>query len=176
MLSENLTRLLGRPAEVVDIPVELAYPSRMLGWECAKGISGALACAAVIVFLHPTPWLGWPIGIVGVLFFMYFGQQFSRRYLRLQLDDTGLIHDLPGNRKAIRWSELSDLRLNFYPQSKGTTQGTLVLTIKGGASRIKVDSTLEHFPTVLTRAAQAARDNGIELHPTTVENLTSLGL
>ena len=176
MLIENLTKLLGRSAEVVDIPLDLAYSGRMLKVECSKGFAGAAACAGIIVFLQPTPWLGWPIGIAGMLFFMYFSQQLSRRYLRLLLDETGLIHDLPGFRKAIRWSELSDLRLNFYPQTKGASKGTLVLTLKDGASKIKVDSSLDHFPTVLSRAAQAARDGGLELNPTTTENLATLGL
>ena len=176
MLIEKLTRLLGRPAEVVDLPVDLTYSNSMLVKECAKGITGAAASAAIIIFLEPTPYLGWPIGIVGLFFFMYFGQQLSRRYLSLRLDETGLIHELPGFRKAIRWSELSDLRLNFYPSSKGASQGTLVLILKNSASRIKLDSSLDHFPTVLSRAAQAAREGGITLDPTTEENFGSLGL
>lgn len=176
MVIENLSKLLGRPAEVVSLPVEAAYSASMLVMESAKGLTGALGSAGVIIFLRPTPYLGWPIGIVGVLFFMYFSQQLSRRYLRLHLDDTGLIHDLPGFHKSIRWPELSDLRLNYYPQSKGASQGTLVLILKDGSSRIKIDSSLDHFPTVLSRAAKAARDAGIDLHPTTAENLSSLEL
>lgn len=176
MLIENLTRLMGRPAELVDLPVDLNYSDTMLVKECAKGLGGAVACAAIIIFLEPTPYLGWPIGIVGLFFFMYFAQQLSRRYLHLRLDETGLIHELPGIRKAIRWSELRDLRLNFYPSAKGASQGTLVLVLKNDALRIKLDSSLDHFPTVLSRAAQAARESGFTLHPTTAENLGSLGL
>ena len=81
MLIENLTRLIGRPAELVDLPVDLTYSQRMLVKECIKGFAGAAASAAIIIFLRPTPYLGWPIGIVGLFFFMYFGQQLSRRYL-----------------------------------------------------------------------------------------------
>ena len=176
MLTENLAKLIGRPAEVVAAPLDLAYPDGMLIRESLKGLAGGLTSAAIIVFLRPTPYLGWPIGFVGLLFLMYFGQQLSRRYLRLHMDDTGLIHELLGFRKTIRWSNIRDLRLNFYPQGKGNIQGTLVLTLKDGASRIKLDSALDHFPTVLSRAAQAGRDAKIEFHPTTAENLSSLGL
>lgn len=176
MLIENLTRLMGRPAELVDLPVDLAYSDSMLVKECLKGFAGAAASAAIIIFLEPTPYLGWPIAVIGLFFFMYFGQQLSRRYLSLRLDETGLIHELPGFRKAIRWSELSDLRLNFYPSSKGASKGTLVLILKNSGSQIKLDSSLDHFPTVLSRAAKAARDSGITLNPTTAENFGSLGL
>ena len=133
MLNENLTRLMGRPAELVDLPVDLHYSESMLVKECIKGFAGAAASAAIIIFLQPTPYLGWPIGIVGLFFFMYFGQQLSRRYLKLRIDEIGLIHELPGFRKAIRWSELSDLRLNFYPSTKGGSEGTLVLILGSAA-------------------------------------------
>ena len=176
VLTENLSRLLGRPAEVVPVPLALSYPQRILAKEGSKGLIGSVACVCILYFLRPTPYLGWPIAAAGVLFLLYLGQQVSRHYLRSRVDDTGFIHETFGIRKAIRWAELSDLRLNFYPQSKGQSQGMLVLILKDGKSRIKLDSTIDHFPTVLSRAAEAARERGIQFHPTTEENLASLGL
>ncbi len=176
MLTENLSRLLGRPAEVVPVPLALSYPQRILVKEGMKGLIGSAVCVYILYFLRPTPYLGWPIAAAGLLFLMYLSQQVSRHYLQSRVDDTGVIHETFGIRKAIRWSELSDLRLNFYPQSKGASQGMLVLILKDGKSRIKLDSTIDHFPTVLSRAVEAARKRGFEFHPTTAENLTSLGL
>ncbi len=167
---------MGRPAELAPVPLALAYPERSLMIEAAKGLTGTLGCLAVVFFLAPTPYLGWPIGLVGLLFLMYFLQQASRFYLRLRVDDIGILYDLGYRNKAIRWSELEDLKLHFYPQSKGARQGMLVLILKDGKRRIKLDSSVDHFPTLLARAVEAAREKNLELHPTTVENLQYLGL
>ncbi len=176
VLTENLTRLLGREAELLPVPLETAYPHRILIKEAIKGLIGVVGSFVIVFVFKPTPYIGWPVAAAGLLFLMYLGQQVSRYFLRLHVDDTGLIQDLPGLRKAIRWSELKDMRLNFYPQSKGASQGMLVLILKDGRSRIKLDSTVDHFPTVLSRAAEAARKSGFALHPTTEENLEQLGL
>jgi hypothetical protein len=176
-LLENLTRLLGRPVEVVPMPVIMAYPGGVLLREGIKGMGGAAVCFVILVFLNPTPWLGWPIGVVGLLFFAYFGQQVSRHFMRLRVDESGLTLELLGGfRKIIRWSELSQLRLHFYPQAKGSGKGMLVLTLWCGKVRVKLDSSLDHFPTLLARAAQAARQRELELHPTTAENFSQLDL
>ena len=176
MLTENLTRLLGRPTEVLPVPLQPAYPRAVVIKEGIKAFLGTVAIFAIVIFLKPTPYIGWPLTAVGLLFFSYLYQQLSRYFLRLHVDDTGLIQELAGMRKAIRWTGLTDLRLNFYPQTKGANQGTLVLILKEGKRRIKVDSTLDHFPTVLSKASAAAREREIFLHPTTAENLGHLGL
>ena len=115
MLLENLSRLMGRPAELAPVPLSMSYPEKMLVKESLKGLAGAVCCLAILIFLRPTPYLGWPIGIVGLLFLMYMAQQVSRFYLRLRVDDTGLTHELGFMTKAIRWLELEDLKLHYYP-------------------------------------------------------------
>ena len=173
---EKLTRLMGRAAEIAPLPLSLAYPKKGLVKEGVKGLFGAAGCFAIVVFGQPTPWVGWPAGIVGLLFGAYFLQQVSRYYLNLRLEENGLIRELLGFRKTIRWPELARLRLHFYPQAKGSGKGMLVLTLWSGKHRIKLDSTLDHFPALLARAAEAARERGLEHHPTTAENLTHIGL
>lgn len=173
---KKLSRLIGRSAEIAPIPLELAYPEGGLLKEGLKGLVGVIACFAIVFILQPTPWLAWPAGIVGLLFLAYLTQQILRRYLNLRLDESGLIHEVVGFRKIIRWPELERLRLHFYPHSKGSGQGMLVLTLWSGRQRIKFDSTLDNFPTLLDRAAEAAREKKLEHHPTTAENLTAIGL
>ncbi|MCZ6556997.1 MAG: hypothetical protein O7A69_04370 [SAR324 cluster bacterium] len=176
MQIETLSRLMGRPAEVMPVPLKPAYPRRVLVKEGIKAFLGTATCLFIVFVLKPTPYIGWPIGAVGLLFFSYLLQQMSRYFLRLHVDDTGVIHEVAGRRKAIRWTELRDMRLNFYPQTKGAKTGTLVMILKAGKTRIKIDSTLDHFPTVLSKAAAVAREKEIFLHPTTAENLSELEL
>ena len=49
------------------------------------------------------------------------------------------------------------------------------LRLAGGGERLRIDSSLEGFGDIVVRAARIARENGIEMAPTTEENLRSLG-
>ena len=177
MLTEKLSRLIGQPAQVTQLPLTLAYPPKALGWETLKGAVGAAICFGVVGFLSPTPFLGWPIGGLGLLFGAYGMQQFRRRALRYRLDDQGFTELRGDARRAIRWQELAEFHLKFYPQNKRDAVGTLVLILKDGSrGRLKMDSTLEQFPTLLDQAATAARACNLTLDPTTEANLAQLDL
>ena len=177
MLTEKLSRLIGQPTEVAQLPLTLAYPPKATGWESLKGAAGAAICFGVVGFLNPAPFLGWPIGGLGLLFGAYAIQQFRRRALRYRLDDQGVTELRGDARRAIRWQELAEFQLNFYPQSKKDAVGTLVLILQDGSRRrFKLDSTLEQFPTLLDRAAAAARSRNLTLNPTTEANLAQLDL
>jgi hypothetical protein len=78
--------------------------------------------------------------------------------------------------RHLRWGELENFRLNYYPNGRKASTGTLVVILQAGDGRVKVDSGLDHFPTLLCRAAQAARERELDLHPTTEANLNQLGL
>ena len=177
MLTEKLSRLIGQPAEMAQLPLMLAYPPKALGWESLKGAAGAAICFGVVGFLCPSPFLGWPIGGLGLLFGAYAMQQFRRRALRYRLDDQGLTELRGDARTAIRWQDLAEFHLKFYPQSKKDAVGTLVLILRDGSRRrFKIDSTLEQFPTLLDKAAAAARSRDLTFPPTTEANLAHLDL
>ena len=99
-----------------------------------------------------------------------------RRSLRYVLDASGLTCAGAGPARRIDWNQLDRLRLNFYPHRRRSLQGTLVMALGAGKVRLKLDSNLEHFPTLLLHAAAAARKRGLPLNPTTLGNLAALGL
>lgn len=174
--TDRLAKLMGRPVEVAPIPLTGRYPQRLLTTEVVKGAVGVVVCVGLVVGLRPTPWIGWPLLGAAALFAAYAFQQFRRIPLRFAVDDTGVTRISGGQRAPFRWNELETLRLNYYPNGRKASMGTLVLVLHNGSGRLKIDSTLDHFPTLLSRAAQAARERELELHPTTVANLDQLGL
>ena len=175
MHTDKLSTILGRPITIATLPATLRYPPGTLRREGIKGALGALVCFATLAGLAPAPVIAWPLGIIGVLFVAYLGQQWRRRTLRAEVDSDGVTAG-SGDRKRLRWADLEGLRLNFYPNGRRSLQGTLVLTLRRGSTRIKLDSTLEHFPTLLLHAAAAAREGNLEPDPTTEANLQQLGL
>src|SRR5574341_1145442 len=70
-------------------------------------------------------------------------------------------------RETIAWGELEGFRLHFYGFGRQARTGTLEVRLTARGRRIKADSALDHFPTLLVHAAQAARTRGLALDPTT---------
>lgn len=176
MRTGQLSKLIGRPAEVAPIPVTGRYPERMVRWEIAKAALGVAVCLGVVVAMQPSPFIAWPLGLVAVLFALYLGQQVARLPMRFAVDDAGVTRVRGSQRQPFRWNELREFRLNYYPNGRKASMGTLVLVLRNPTGKLKIDSSLDHFPTLLSRAAQAARERELELHPTTQANLEQLGL
>ena len=179
MNKTQLGKLIGREIEIVPLPVEAAYPRKGVHWEVGKTSLGIAGCLALILGLQPTPWLGFPIGGVALMFGYYLWQQAGRYGFRLRVDETGSSMMQGGRRLDFPWEHLKDFRLEFFPNGRHARKGSLVVKLFRDAERLRVDSSLDYFPTFLNRAAAAARaaqENGLTLHPATVENLEKLGL
>jgi len=174
--TDQLAKLLGRPIELAPLPVTGRYPQDALKKEIGKASAGIALCVGLVLALAPTPWIGVPLLVIAGLFGSYLAQQLRRLPLRFALDDAGVTRIQGTEHTAFRWSELQDFRLNYYPNGRKATMGMLVVVLRNGTARLKVDSTLDHFPALLSRAAQAARERKLELHPTTVANLAQLEL
>lgn len=176
METHQLAKLIGRPVEVAPLPVTGRYPQDVVTWEIVKGAAGIAVCLGIVVFLQPVTWIAWPLVIIAAMFVAYLVQQAGRMPLRFMMDDAGVTRVAGGRREPFRWNELKELRLNYYPHGRKAAMGMLVLVLRNGQRKLKVDSSLDHFPTLLSHAAQAARERELELHPTTRANLSQLGL
>jgi len=174
---EQLAKLIDRPGITVDpLPVTGRYPESKVTREIVKGALGLALSLGLVVGLGPGPWIAVPVLGVAVLFGLYLWQQVRRFSLRIQVDDTGVTLVKGDRREAFRWGDLKDFRLNYYANGRKATTGTLVVVLKAPPGRAKLDSTLDHFPSLLQRAAQAAQAQALNLHPTTQANLEQLGL
>jgi hypothetical protein len=172
---DKLTTILGRDAVIEPLPLTLRYAPGTLRAEAIKAALGAALCVAALLVLSPAPLIAWPIAAVGLLFVAYLAQQWRRSRLRLELDSAGLTRTAGVASKRLDWNTLRAFKLQFYPNRRRSLQGMLVMTLRGGF-RVKLDSALEHFPTLLRHAAAAARERSLTLDPTTAANLSELGL
>jgi hypothetical protein len=173
---DKLSAILGRPAELAPLGLTLRYPPRALRWEAIKGAFGALLCGAMLFGLEPAALIAWPVGGAAILFVAYAGQQIRRTGLRYHLDADGISRVAGGRSCRVSWTALDRLRLNFYSHRRKSQQGTLSLVLGAGAVRLRLDSGLDHFPTLLLHAAAAARGRALQPDPTTEANLAALGL
>ena len=173
---EKLSRLQGRLAHVVALPVAARYEKSAIIQELVKSGVGAAFCLMILLMLNPSPYLGWPFAGIGLLFLTYFFNQAGMIRLRLHISDTEVEKKSGNQRQVLRWDDLTFFQLNFYPHGRKAESGNLVLKLEGGGVRLKVESTLDHFPTLLQTAAKKARERELEMTPPTLSNLEQLGL
>jgi hypothetical protein len=171
-----LAKLIGRSAEIKALPVTVTYAPATLRWEAGKGIAGAAVGVGILLGLDPAAWIAVPLALVCVLLGLYALQQARRFGVRYEVTPKAATRIQGQRRETIAWRELDGFRLHFYGFGKQERTGTLEVLLTGGGRRIKADSALDHFPTLLAHAAQAARTRGLTLDPTTQSNLEHLGL
>lgn len=176
MQSGLLSRLMGRPAEVKNLPVTLRYTPATLRWELAKGVAGTLGGLAILLGLNPSPWVGVPVAAVSLLFAGYGLQQLRRRRLAFEVTEERTSLRAGTRLRTIPWAALERVHLKYYAFGRRTEHGTLVLSLAGAGQRIKLDSSADEFATALFYAAQVARNRSLSLDPTTLANFQQLGL
>ena len=143
--------------------------------DLARGGGGLLMTAGPLLVL-PTHWaVAAVLGVAAVVFAIFTVRTLQRRMTVIELDDTGILsRGLP--RRAIRWTEISDLKLKYYSTRRDRQNGWMQLTIKGPSGGLAMESTLTGFEDVVERAADAARENGVDLSVATTNNLISIGV
>lgn len=154
---------------------ELHYPLRAL-W-------ASYARAAVGVGMMAVPLATAQLGAISTVVltglaavFLGYGLRTALRHAtRYGFDDRGVFAIGPISR-AIEWGDVANVKLSYYTTKRDGTSGWWQLDINGRDSKIRIESTLDGFGAIAERAVRAARTRGVELSPTTIENLDTFGI
>lgn len=139
-----------------------------------------LSGVGLVLFLPPLALLKLPLPTVvifsalGGLFFIFALQVYRRHRTRFELSDDGLCV-LPGGRE-LHWRGLDKLVLSYFAVRRDGERGWMELKLAAGPTVLRMDSRLQGFDEIAASAAQAARQNGLDLDPATVANLMALGI
>ena len=159
---------------------ELRYPLSALVWDYVQGIAGIVLCAVILVTNEWQNQLAWLFVGLTVLFAIYTMTTIAKNVARFRVSEEGI--ECGGFRKqSIRWGDLSELALRYYPTSRSRKKGWMTLTLKakaspsGGAS-LKIESNLPGFTEIATRAAWAAKENKLMVDRVTADNLSAIGV
>lgn len=162
---------------------ELRYPLSALAWDYARGIAGIVICVVILITNEWHNQLLWLFVGLTILFAIYTMTTLAKNLAWFRVSEEGI--ECGGLRKqSIRWGELSELALRYYPTSRSRKKGWMTLTLKarggpgraGGAAAMKIDSNLPGFPEIATRAAWAAKENRLMVDRVTADNLAALGV
>ena len=162
---------------------ELRYPLSALFWDYARGIAGIVICIVILVTNEWHNELLWLFVGLTVLFAIYTMTTLAKNLAWFRVSEEGI--ECGGFRKqSIRWGDLSELALRYYPTSRSRKKGWMTLTLKGrggpeaasGRRSVKIDSQLPGFTEIATRAAWAARENKLIVDRVTADNLAAIGV
>ena len=159
---------------------ELRYPFSALFWDYARGIAGSVLCFVIAVTTEWHNQLVWLFVGLTILFAIYTMTTIAKNAARFRVSEEGI--ECGGFRKqSIRWGDLSELALRYYPTSRSRKKGWMTLTLKAQASSgspasLKVESNLPGFTEIATRAAWAAKENKLMVDRVTADNLAALGV
>jgi hypothetical protein len=165
---------------------ELRYPLSALLWDYARGIGGIAICFVILVTNEWHNQLVWLFAGLTILFAIYTMTTLAKNLARFRVSEEG-IECGAFRKRTIRWGELSELALRYYPTSRSRKKGWMTLTLKakpaaGGAGRraraetsLQIESTLPGFSEIATRAAHAARENKLAVDRVTADNLAAIG-
>lgn len=155
------------------------YPTRVLAGDYARAGAGMAVILAPLLFVTPGPGMITILGGLAMLFFLFGLHTWRRHLTRVEVTEEGITTQAsarPAPRVSIPWHGLSGLKLGFYSTQRSREQGWLQLSLIAGDAKLRIDSTIEDFDTVVRRAADAARANGVALEPATISNLDAFGL
>jgi hypothetical protein len=151
------------------------YQRGALYADYARAAAGFALTAGPLLFVDPNAVIVVILGGFALLFALFGARSAARHVMTVEITEQGLATTGP-RAVGFGWSELDQFQLKYYSTRRDRTSGWMELQLGAGKRRLKLDSTLEGFPDLVKRGAEAARANALDLDPWTIENLNGLGL
>jgi hypothetical protein len=134
-----------------------------------------VGCTGAPVLLADLPALATTALSALVAIFGLFAMQVGLKHrTRILMNDQG-IRALPLGR-LLDWNRLSRMSLAYFSVRRDGREGWMELKLTGDRGTLRIDSRLEGFADVVRRAVSAAGGASLHLDPTTLSNLSALGI
>jgi hypothetical protein len=153
----------------------LRYSPGALAPDLLRAGAGVLVCGMIASVVDVDSWAFIVFIGLAVVFAGFGALTLHRGRLRILVSaDDVLAH--PGA-QCLRWAALCGFTLDYYSTRRDREGGWMQLTLTDADGvRLRVDSRLTGFSELVARAVGAALDNSVQMTPTTLENLESLGI
>lgn len=152
----------------------LRYPRSALIGDLVRGSIGIAVASAPLILAEPSAWMTWVLGAALALFAAFIVAAACRARRCFGLGPSGICV-LPSG-AAVSWQGLDCMRLGYFSTRRDGRDGWMELRLDGDGARLSVDSRLEGFEQVLSRAARAAEERGLHLSAATRRNLEAVGI
>jgi len=152
-----------------------AYPATALAGDYARAGAGLALAAPPLFLLQLNTAVAAIFAALVALFAVFAGRTLLRQRGIIEMDETAIRCTGP---YAVRmaWDTLDELKLGYYATRRDGGGGWMQLALRAGRQRLLLDSRIEGFAAIATRAAEAARRRHLALSAATTNNLASLGI
>ncbi len=151
------------------------YPPSSVWSDYLRAVAGVALTGGPVLLIDELPTTSLTVLAGLAMLFLGFAVQTARRQRSVVETSDERIANVPRG-ALLRWDALTDERLANYSTRRDAERGWMQLTLREGRKRIHVDSRLDGFTEVVRRAAGAARRNRLTLRPSTLSNLSALGI
>ncbi|HEX3500810.1 MAG TPA: hypothetical protein VHT04_15950 [Stellaceae bacterium] len=151
------------------------YPTAALAGDYARAGAGLALTVAPLVLLQLNAVVAAIFAALAALFAVFAGRTLLRQRAVIEMNETAIESSGPF---AVRlaWDALDELKLGYYATRRDGGGGWMQLALRAGGRRLLLDSRIEGFAAIATRAAAAARRRELTLNTATANNLASLGI
>jgi hypothetical protein len=151
------------------------YPIAALASDYARAVAGLALAAAPLILIQLNLYVAAVFALL-VLLFLSFGLRTLQRQMSPLIMTEGGIASTGLMKVEIPWTGLDDVRLAYFATRRDGAGGWMQLALRAGRRRLRLDSRIEGFATIVERAIRAAVTRHLVLSATTIANLTALGL
>lgn len=150
------------------------YPWQAMVPDYTRAALGMVCTSAPLVLVElPGPAVAVLTFLAAI--FVLFGIQAALRHVTRILVSTRDIRALPMGTR-LDWDALTRLRLAYFSVRRDGRRGWMELKLRSGRRTLRIDSRLEGFTEVVRQAVAAAGQACVQLEPTTLSNLETLGI
>lgn len=151
------------------------YPTAALAGDYARAAAGLALTVSPLVLLHLNAAVATIFAALTALFAVFAGRTLLRQRAVIEMDESAIRSSGPFPVR-LAWDALDDLKLAYYATRRDGSGGWMQLALRAGRQRLRLDSRIEGFAAIASRAAEAARRRQLELNTATANNLASLGI
>jgi hypothetical protein len=156
------------------------YAEAALRGDYARAGVGFMLSGAAFWASQGSGFTAWLFGTAAAIFLLFGLRTVLRHVTNYELTDDRLTRSyhlaLGRTQRVLEWKSLKKLSLRFFPARRDRSQGWMELTLVGGGTRMRLDSTLGDFGAVVRAAVHAARLRRLALSDATRSNLAALGI
>ena len=151
------------------------YPPAALAGDYARAGAGLALTAPPLLLLQLNAVVATLFAALAALFAVFAGRTLVRQRGTIEMDENDIRCTGPFP-VTMAWEALDELRLGYYATRRDGSGGWMQLALRAGQRRLRLDSRIDGFAAIVSRAAEAARRRRLTLNTATANNLASLGI
>jgi hypothetical protein len=151
------------------------YPTTALASDYARAGTGLALAVPPLFLVRLNVVVAGLFALLVALFGVFAWRTLLRQLEAIEMNETEIQRRGPFSVR-LAWDALDEIRLGYYATRRDGSGGWMQLALRAGRRRLRLDSRIDGFAAIVTRAAIAARRRRLTLSPATANNLAALGI